>query len=64
MLAFPIVLIMILGTALTNAFDQQTAAVGEVHVLYKDKADGAFSEGFKTFAKKRKHPAFILKNIV
>lgn len=63
MLAFPIVLIMILGTALTNAFDQQ-AAVGEVHVLYKDKSDGAFSQGFKTFAKEAKTSGVHFKKVL
>ncbi|MEC1477834.1 ABC transporter permease [Bacillus haynesii] len=64
MLAFPIVLIMILGTALANAFDQQAAAVGEVHVLYKDKSDEAFSQGFKTFAKEAKTSGVHFKKVL
>lgn len=63
MLAFPIVLIMILGTALTNAFDQQ-AAVGEVRVLYKDNSDGAFSQGFKTFVKEAKTSGVHFKKVL
>ncbi|MED1740528.1 ABC transporter permease [Bacillus swezeyi] len=50
MLAFPIVLIMILGTALTNVFDDEVS-VGDIHVLYKDQSDGEFSQGFKAFTK-------------
>ncbi|MFN2744668.1 ABC transporter permease [Bacillus sp. z60-18] len=63
MLAFPIVLIMILGTALTNAFDHEVS-VGKIHVLYKDKSDGEFSQGFKTFAKEAKTSGVYFEKVL
>jgi ABC-2 type transport system permease protein len=53
MLAFPIVLMLILGTALSNAFDS-TISVGDIHVLYKDKTAGEFSTYVRTFIKEAK----------
>ncbi|MGG1614417.1 ABC transporter permease [Paenibacillus sp. FSL K6-2441] len=50
MLAFPIVLMLILGTALSNAFDS-TAQVGDIRVLVKDNGDNpALTQAFKAFA--------------
>ncbi|UQD51467.1 ABC transporter permease [Bacillus methanolicus] len=53
MLAFPIVLILILGTALSHAFDS-TISIGDIHVLYKDKTAGEFSTNVHTFIKEAK----------
>lgn len=51
MLAFPIVLILILGTALSNAFGG-TAQVGDIRVLVKDQgANPALTQAFGAFAK-------------
>lgn len=51
MLAFPIVLILILGTALSNAFSG-TAQVGDIRVLVKDQgANPALTQAFGAFAK-------------
>jgi ABC-2 type transport system permease protein len=50
MLAFPIILMLILGTALSNAFDSQVS-IGGIHVLYKDHATGGVSQSFQGFAK-------------
>ncbi|WP_442602258.1 ABC transporter permease [Paenibacillus sp. KN14-4R] len=46
MLALPIVLMLILGTALSNAFDT-TLKVKEIQVLYQDNSTGAFSTYFQ-----------------
>jgi ABC-2 type transport system permease protein len=53
MLAFPIVLMLILGTALSSAFDS-TISVGDIHVLYKDKTAGEFSKYVRTFIEEAK----------
>lgn len=50
MLAFPIVLMLILGSALSNAFNS-TIEIGEMKVLYKDTSSGPFSPYFESFAK-------------
>jgi ABC-2 type transport system permease protein len=50
MLAFPIVLMLVLGTALSNAFSNQVS-IGKIHVLYKDHANGGVSQSFQAFAK-------------
>jgi ABC-2 type transport system permease protein len=50
MLVFPIVLMLVLGTALSNAFGNQIS-VGKIHVLYKDHANGGVSQSFQAFAK-------------
>lgn len=49
MLAFPIVLMLVLGAALTNAFDNRIE-LKDMTVLYKD-GGGAFSPYFQAFAK-------------
>ncbi|MBW4841326.1 MAG: ABC transporter permease [Paenibacillaceae bacterium] len=51
MLAFPIVLMLILGTALSNAFGG-TAQVGDIRVLVRDSGENpALTEAFGVFAK-------------
>ncbi|MEC2346611.1 ABC transporter permease [Paenibacillus barengoltzii] len=50
MLAFPIVLILILGTALTNAFES-TAQIGDIRVLVKDNGENpALTQAFQAFS--------------
>ncbi|WP_035432727.1 ABC transporter permease [Bacillus sp. UNC322MFChir4.1] len=51
MLAFPIVLMLILGTALTNAFNSDSLSIKNIKVLYKDEADSKFSQAFEAFIK-------------
>jgi ABC-2 type transport system permease protein len=50
MLAFPIALMLILGTALSNAFDQKIT-VNDINVIYKDTAGPQLSSSFQSFAK-------------
>jgi ABC-2 type transport system permease protein len=50
MLAFPIVLMLILGTALSNAFDTKIS-VNDINVLYKNNADSKFASYFQSFIK-------------
>ena len=50
MLAFPIVL-MLLGTALTNAFNSDSHSIKDIQVLYKDEASSTFSQSFAAFTK-------------
>ncbi|ATH93628.1 ABC transporter permease [Bacillus glycinifermentans] len=63
MLAFPIVLIVILGTALTNEFNHQVS-IDDIHVLYKDQSDGELSQGFKVFAKEAKKSGVHFKKVL
>ncbi|PEP82240.1 ABC transporter permease [Bacillus pseudomycoides] len=51
MLAFPIVLMLVLGTALTNAFNGEGQSIKDIQVLYKDEASSTFSQSFEAFAK-------------
>ncbi|PED09585.1 ABC transporter permease [Bacillus pseudomycoides] len=51
MLAFPVVLMLILGTALTNAFNSDNLSIKNIQVLYKDEAGGKFSQAFETLIK-------------
>lgn len=51
LLAFPVVLMLILGTALSNAFND-TPDVDELHILYKDTAGGSVSDAFQAFTEK------------
>lgn len=51
MLAFPIVLMLVLGTALTNAFNSDSHSIKDIQVLYKDGASSTFSQAFEAFAK-------------
>jgi ABC-2 type transport system permease protein len=48
MMAFPIVLMLILGLALGNAFESSTTIDG-IHVLVKDSSSGMLSRSFETF---------------
>ncbi|KPD00041.1 ABC-2 family transporter protein [Geobacillus sp. BCO2] len=59
MLLFPIVLMFILGTALSNAF-HWTISVGDVHVLYNDQQAGTLSPYIQTMiqAAKKAHIDF------
>lgn len=50
MLAFPIVLMLVLGTALTNAFDSKIE-VDNIHVLYKNNANNELVQSFDAFQK-------------
>ncbi len=50
MLAFPIVLMLILGSALSNAFDRKVS-IGDLHVLYKSTAGPAIAPSFEAFTK-------------
>ena len=51
MLAFPIVLMLVLGTALSNAFNSDSHTIKDIQVIYKDEANGTFSQSFEAFAK-------------
>lgn len=53
MLAFPVVLMLILGTALTNAFDTNLS-VGDIHILYKSTAGSELTSYFQSFTKAAK----------
>lgn len=53
MLAFPIVLMLILGTALSNAFSGNVS-LGEMKVLVKISSSGPVAEAFDVFAKEMK----------
>lgn len=50
MVAFPIVLMLVLGTALSGAFDSEKT-IGDVHVLYTSTADEQTTNAFKDFVK-------------
>jgi ABC-2 type transport system permease protein len=50
MLAFPIVLMLILGSALTNAYSGNMSTP-DIHVLYQDKTNGEISRSFGMFTK-------------
>jgi ABC-2 type transport system permease protein len=51
MLAFPIVLMLILGTSLSNAFNHKIQ-VDNIRVLYKSTAGPSITTSFEAFAKK------------
>ncbi|MEH7120448.1 ABC transporter permease [Neobacillus vireti] len=53
MLAFPIVLMLILGTALSNTFDK-SIKIGKINVLYTEKNDKSFSAPFQNFIQEAK----------
>jgi ABC-2 type transport system permease protein len=50
MLAFPIVLMLILGSALSNAFNSKIQ-LDDIYVLYKTTANSQLSDSFQNFAK-------------
>ncbi|RLQ96888.1 ABC transporter permease [Falsibacillus albus] len=62
MLAFPIVLMLILGTALSNAFSNKIS-VDDIHVLYKDNSEGAVTQPFQSFSKEVKKSGVAFKEI-
>ncbi|MFH7819946.1 ABC transporter permease [Neobacillus thermocopriae] len=53
MLAFPIILMLILGSALSNNFDKKIK-VDNVHVIYKNSASQAVFSYFQSFIKEAK----------
>ncbi|MED4227208.1 ABC transporter permease [Neobacillus cucumis] len=53
MLAFPIVMMLILGTALSNTFDKNIK-LGKINVLYTEKNDSSFAASFQRFIKEAK----------
>ncbi|NHM30728.1 ABC transporter permease [Neobacillus terrae] len=53
MLAFPIVMMLILGTALSTTFDKNIK-IGKINVLYTEKTDISFSSPFHGFIKEAK----------
>ncbi len=53
MLAFPIVMMLVLGSALSNAFDNNIK-IDKMQVLYKEIGDTSFSPYFKEFTKAAK----------
>ncbi|NRD78695.1 ABC transporter permease [Bacillus sp. BRMEA1] len=62
MLAFPIVLMLILGTALSNAFNSKLA-VDDIHVLYKITADPMIATSFQSFIKEAEKSGVQFKQI-
>ena len=60
MLAFPIVLMLVLGTALSDAFNSDSHSIKDIQVLYKDEASSTFSQSFEAFTKEVNR-VFILK---
>ena len=48
LLAFPVVLMLILGTALSSAFNS-TPDVDDVHIVYQDTSNADLSHAFRTF---------------
>lgn len=51
MLAFPIVFMLVLGTALSNAFNTSKISIDDIHVLYKNEANNELSQSFDAFKK-------------
>ncbi|WP_129728767.1 ABC transporter permease [Ectobacillus funiculus] len=62
MLAFPIVLMLVLGTALSNAFNTKTS-IPDIQVLYKDTTTDALSQYFEAFAKEVSKSGIHFKKI-
>lgn len=55
MLAFPLVLILVLGTALSGAFNSdKSISMDEIKVVYKDNSSGKFSQYFEEFINQSK----------
>ncbi|SHE88085.1 ABC-2 type transport system permease protein [Seinonella peptonophila] len=48
MLAFPIILILILGTALSNNFEN-TSSIGKIHILYYEEQANSYTKPFHDF---------------
>jgi len=51
MVLFPIILILVLGTALSGAFDQSTE-FKDINIIYTSPSDGALGQAFKGFITK------------
>ena len=47
---FPIILILVLGTALSGAFDQST--IKDIDIIYASPNDGPLAQAFKSFITK------------
>ncbi|WLV24557.1 ABC transporter permease [Aciduricibacillus chroicocephali] len=62
MLAFPIVLMVILGSALSNVFNNEIE-LGEMNVLYKDNTRNELGVAFKAFAVKAEESDIHFKEI-
>ena len=60
MLAFPIVLMLILGSALSAAFTN-TISVDDIHVLYKDTGASEFTPYFNSFTKEASKSGIYFK---
>lgn len=60
LLAFPLVLMLVLGSALTNAF-KTTNSIDNVKVLYKQTADSSLSQPFNQFIKAAKKSGIDFK---
>ena len=63
MLAFPIVLMLVLGTALSNAFNSDSHTIKDIQVIYKDEANGTFSQSFEAFAKEVSKSGIYFKKV-
>lgn len=63
MLAFPIMLMLILGTALSNAFDSKVA-VSDIDILYKNTADSNVTVYFQSFIKEAAKSGIHFKKAV
>ncbi|MFB7303057.1 ABC transporter permease [Heyndrickxia sporothermodurans] len=60
LLAFPIVLMLILGTALSNTFST-SIQIDDMNVLYKDQANGELSQYFTRFVDEAKQSGIHFK---
>ncbi|WEG11055.1 ABC transporter permease [Pullulanibacillus sp. KACC 23026] len=62
LLAFPILLILILGTALNSAFNDQVS-VSNIHVLYTVTDNSPVSSAFESFTKGTDHSGIHFKKV-
>lgn len=62
MLAFPIVLMIILGSALSNVFNNEIE-IGEMNVLYKNSSVNQLGTAFKAFAEKAEETKIHFKEV-
>nr|WP_283249462.1 ABC transporter permease [Bacillus sp. FJAT-49736] len=51
MIAFPIVFILVLGLALSNAFNTNKITIDDIHVLYKNQGNNQLARSFEAFKK-------------
>lgn len=62
LIAFPIVMMLILGTALSGAFNDDDTSVGNIKVLYQTAGNGPAVQSFQTFTKElKKHDVHFVK---